>query len=69
MHDPAKGELHSPGTGEAQMVGIGQVQEPHKGGLGRFGTLLLVGRGAAKIDGYSEVRVGPSGNWQGTPST
>jgi len=51
------------------MVGSGQVQEPHKGCLGRFGTLVLVGQGAVKIDRYSEVRATPSGDYQGWPST
>jgi len=51
------------------MVGSGQVQEPHKGCLGRFGTPVLVGQGAAKIDRHSEVQATPWGDYQGWPST
>jgi len=51
------------------MVGSGQVQEPHKGCLGRFGTPVLVGQGAVKIDRYSEVQAIPWGDYQGWPST
>jgi hypothetical protein len=50
------------------MVGSGQVQEPHKGCLGRFGTPVLVGRGAAKINRYSEVRASSLGDYQSWPS-
>jgi len=51
------------------MVGSGQVQEPHKGCFGRFGTPVPVGRSAAKVYRYSEVQAGPLGDRQERPST